>query len=102
MSQSGWTVLDVEALIREVFEILKTKVKAEGGSTMESRTRRSEDGDEDTSLSTKDGAYEEAEERWWSLTGEVGVDTEAEAGYDDTTREGCGASHPLVMWRKEG
>ena len=85
MSQSGWTVLDVEALIREVFEILKTKVDAEERFDALSNSRGPEEGEEVVFMSTK-----------------VGVDTEAEAGYDDTTREGCGASHPLVMWRKEG
>ena len=58
---NGSEEYDLDALIREAYEIVKTKFEAEEGSTMESSMRGSEDAEEDTSLHTEDGAYAKAE-----------------------------------------
>ena len=51
---------DLEALVREAYEIVKAQIKAEEGSTMEMGLRRSKDAEEKASLHTEDGAYTEA------------------------------------------
>ena len=51
---------DLEALIREAYEIVKSKIEAEEGSTMETSPRGSEDAEEEASLHTEAGAYVEA------------------------------------------
>ena len=53
--------LDIEALVREAYEIVKAQIEVEEGSTMETGPRGSEDAEEDASLHTKDEAYAEAE-----------------------------------------
>ena len=48
---------DLEELIREAYEIVKSKIEAEEGSTMETGPRGSEDAEEEASLHTEDGLY---------------------------------------------
>ena len=52
--------LDIEALVREAYKIVKAQLEAEEGSTMETGPRGSEDVEEDASLHTKDEAHAEA------------------------------------------
>ena len=51
LARDGLEELDLEALIREAYEIVKAQIEAEEGSV---------ELEEDTSLCTKDGAYKEA------------------------------------------
>ena len=60
-SRKGPVVLDIEALIREAYEIMKMRVEAEEGSTLESSPRGPDDEEEVASLGTKDKAYAKAE-----------------------------------------
>ena len=53
--------LNIAALVREAYEIVKAQIEAEEGSTMETAPRGSKDVEEDSSLRTEDGAYVEAE-----------------------------------------
>ena len=70
-TRNGLEEFDLEALVREAYEIAKAQIEAEERSTMESGMRGSEDVEEDTSLHTEDGAYAEAErERYIDTTGE--------------------------------
>ena len=57
---NGLDEFNLEALIREVYEIVKAQIEAEEGFTKEVGSRDSEGAEEDTSLRTEDGAYKEA------------------------------------------
>ena len=54
---NGSVELDIEALVREVYEIVKAQIEAEEGFIMESSTRGSEDEEEEASLHMEDGSY---------------------------------------------
>ena len=56
----GSVELDIEALVREAYEIVEAQIEAEEGSTMKTGPRGSEDAEEEASLHTADGAYAEA------------------------------------------
>ena len=71
-SQNGPVGLNIEALIREAYEIMKMRVEVEEGSIMESGSRGPDD-KEVTSSGTKDGAYAKAEE-WHHDTNGEGVE----------------------------
>ena len=60
LARDGLEELDLEALIREAYEIVKAQIEAEEGFTKEVGSRDSEGAEEDTSLRTEDGAYKEA------------------------------------------
>ena len=47
---------DLEVIVWEAYEIVKSKIEADGGSTMETGPRGSEDAKEEASLHTADRA----------------------------------------------
>ena len=96
-SRNGSVELDIEALVREAYEILKTKVEAEEGSIMESGWRESKDVEEDVSLRTKGGAYVEAE---GAYNGDMGEGVECWPS-STTKRTKGGADKPDGKGRKE-
>ena len=68
---NGLEEFDLEALVREAYEIVKAQIKAEEGFVKELGPRGSEDAEEDASLHTEDGPYAEAErERYIGTMGE--------------------------------
>ena len=70
-SRDGSVELHIEALIRESYEIMMSKIKDDGASTMEMGPRGLEDAEEDASPCVEHGAY-----------------VEAGRAYDDNMREG--------------
>ena len=69
---NGLEEFDLEALVREAYEIVKAQIKAEEGFVKELGPRGSEDAEEDASLHT-DGAYVEAE---GAYNGDIGEGAE--------------------------
>ena len=59
-TRDGSEEYDLEALVWEAYEIVKSKIEADGGFIMELGPRGSEDAEEEASLHMEDGAYAEA------------------------------------------
>ena len=57
---NGLVELDIEALVREAYEIVEAQIEAKEGPTMETGPRGSEDKEEDASPRAEDRPYMEA------------------------------------------